>query len=73
MLEAVSALPGAQQEAFRLKFEHGLTYREIGAVMDMPLSTVSYTITQGLGTIRARLRTIIGTEMDAKRTPSHDK
>ena len=26
-LEAISALPGPQQEAFRLKFEHGLTYR----------------------------------------------
>ena len=73
VLEAVSALPGPQQEAFRLKFEHGLTYREIGAVMDMPLSTVSYTITQGLGTIRARLRTKIGTEIRTQRTPSHDK
>ena len=72
VLEALSALPGPQQEAFRLKFEHGLTYREIGAVMDMPLSTVSYTLTQALGTIRARLRTKIGTEFDAQRTPSHD-
>ena len=73
VLEAISALPGPQQEAFRLKFEHGLTYREIGAVMDMPLSTVSYTIAQGLGTIRARLQSKIGTEIDAQRTPSHDK
>ena len=72
VLEAVSALPGRQQEAFRLKFEHGLTYREIGAVMDMPLSTVSYTITQALGTIRARLRPKIGKEIDGQRTPSHD-
>ena len=73
VLEALAALPGPQQEAFRLKFEHGLTYREICAVMDMPLSSVSYTITQALGTIRARLRTKIGRETEAKRTPSHDK
>ena len=72
VLEAVSALPGPQQEAFRLKFEHGLTYREISSVMDMPLSTVSYTITQALGTIRARLRTKIGAEIDAQRTSSHE-
>ena len=67
-LEAVDALPEAQQEAFRLKFEHGLTYREIGAVMDMPLSTVSYTITQALGTLRARLRTALGTEIETQGT-----
>jgi len=72
VLEALAALPGPQQEAFRLKFEHGLTYREISAVMDMPLSTVSYTITQALGTIRARLRTKVGTESDTQRTSSHD-
>ena len=72
VLEALSALPEPQQEAFRLKFEHGMTYREIGSVMDMPLSTVSYTITQALGTIRARLRTKISAEIDAQRTPSHD-
>ena len=73
VLEALSALPGRQQEAFRLKFEHGLTYREIGGVMDMPLSTVSYTITQALGAIRARLRTKIGTEIHTQRTPFHDQ
>ena len=73
VLEALSALPEPQQEAFRLKFEHGMTYREIGSVMDMPLSTVSYTLTQALGTIRARLRTKIGTEFDGQRTPSHDQ
>ena len=72
VLEALSALPEPQQEAVRLKFEHGMTYREIGSVMDMPLSTVSYTITQALGTIRARLRTKISAEIDAQRTPSHD-
>ena len=56
VLEAVAALPANQQEAFRLKFEHGLTYRDISRVMNMPLSTVNYTIAQALNAVRARLR-----------------
>lgn len=56
VLEAVAALPANQQEAFRLKFEHGLTYRDISRVMNMPLSTVNYTIAQALAAVRARLR-----------------
>ncbi len=56
VLEAVAALPANQQEAFRLKFEHGLTYRDISRVMNMPLSTVNYTIAQALNAVRTRLR-----------------
>lgn len=56
VLEAVAGLPTNQQEAFRLKFEHGLTYRDISRVMNMPLSTVNYTIAQALTAVRARLR-----------------
>jgi len=61
VLEAVAALPANQQEAFRLKFEHGLTYRDISRVMNMPLSTVNYTIAQALSAVRARLRGAIET------------
>lgn len=53
--EVLSGLPGPQQEAFRLKFEHGMTYREISEVMSMPLSTVSYTLTKAIDTLRKRL------------------
>lgn len=56
VLEAVAALPPKQQEAFRLKFEHGLSYREISRVMDMPLSTVSYTMSQAVKAVRTQLR-----------------
>ncbi len=56
VLEAVAALPANQQEAFRLKFEHGLTYRDISKVMNMPLSTVNYTIALALRSVRERLR-----------------
>ena len=57
MVEAVLAsLPEAQQEAFRLKFEHGMTYREISEVMGMPLSTVSYTVSKAIDALRKRLQ-----------------
>lgn len=56
VLDVVAGLPPNQQEAFRLKFEHGLTYRDIGKVMNMPLSTVNYTIAQALIAVRERLR-----------------
>ena len=56
VLEAVGRLPEKQQEVFRLKFEHGMTYREIGAIVDMPLSSVSNTLTKALKSIRKKLR-----------------
>ena len=57
MVEAVLvSLPEAQQEAFRLKFEHGMTYREISEVMGMPLSTVSYTVSKAIDALRKRLQ-----------------
>ena len=48
-------LPEQQQEIFKLKFEHGMTYREIAKVMEMPLSSVSATLTKALRTLRLRL------------------
>ena len=44
-------LPEQQQEIFKLKFEHGMTYREISSVMEMPLSSVSATLTKALRTM----------------------
>jgi RNA polymerase sigma-70 factor (ECF subfamily) len=56
VLEAVGTLPEKEQEVFRLKFEHGMTYREISAIVDMPLSSVSYTLAKALKSIRKKLR-----------------
>ena len=56
MLEVLDNLPDDQQEIFRLKFEHGMTYREISSVMKMPLSSVNATLTKALRTMRLRLR-----------------
>ena len=54
---AVQQLPPDQQEAFMLKFQDGLTYREISSIMDKSLGTVSRLISTALGTIRSQLRT----------------
>ncbi len=72
VLEAVAKLPANQQEAFRLKFEHGLTYREIGSVMNMPLSTVNYTIAQALAAVRERLRGTLYIEHANVRATRHE-
>lgn len=56
MMEVLGNLPEDQQEIFKLKFEHGMTYREISSVMEMPLSSVSVTLTKALRTMRLRLR-----------------
>lgn len=56
VLDAVHALPERQQEAFRLKFQDGLSYREISDVMGVSLGTVSNWITTALLTLRDRLQ-----------------
>ena len=56
VLAVLDTLPENQQEAFRLKFENELTYREIGKTMDVSLGTVSNLIAGALTAIRERLR-----------------
>ena len=56
VLDVLGTLPANQQEAFRLKFQDELTYREISQIMGVSLGNVSQLITAALHTIRARLR-----------------
>ncbi len=56
VLVAIRSLPDEQQEAFLLKFQDQLTYREISQVMDKSLGTVSNLIATALGSIRDQLR-----------------
>lgn len=56
VLEALRALPEQEQEAFRLKFQDELTYREIGQVMGVSLGTVSHLVASALDAIRLHLR-----------------
>jgi RNA polymerase sigma-70 factor (ECF subfamily) len=57
ILEALEGLTEEQREAFRLKFQDDLSYREISEVLGISLGSVSKLISTALGTIRDRLRT----------------
>lgn len=55
ILELLDRLPTSQQEVIRLKFQNGLSYREISAVTGLTISHVGVLIHNGLRTIRTRL------------------
>lgn len=52
----LDSLPAKQQEVIRLKFQGGLSYREIACVMDITVNHVGVLIHTGLKTIRERLQ-----------------
>ncbi|MEX2016483.1 MAG: sigma-70 family RNA polymerase sigma factor [Candidatus Hydrogenedentales bacterium] len=52
---AIDLLPLEQQEPLRLKFEHGLTYRQIAAVLEVSAATVSNRIAAALAAVRDQL------------------
>ena len=54
--QALARLPERQQEACRLKFQDGLTYREISQVMGISLGSVSNMMAQALDAVRGQLR-----------------
>ena len=53
--EEWSALPAAYEEALRLRFEDGLTAREIGQHQGCPTNTASWRVREGLKRLRERL------------------
>lgn len=55
MLKALKGLPNNQQEVIRLKFQHGLTYREISRVTELSVGNVGFLIHTGLKAIRQQL------------------
>jgi RNA polymerase sigma factor (sigma-70 family) len=55
VLRLLDRLPGNQQECLRLKFQHGLSYREIAAVTHLSESNVGFLIHTGLKRLREQL------------------
>ncbi len=53
--KAMAELPEEQRTAILLKEYHGLTFQEIAAMLDCPLSTVKTRLYQGLSVLRRRL------------------
>jgi RNA polymerase sigma-70 factor (ECF subfamily) len=55
VLALLDGLPPRQQEVLRLRFQAGLTYKEIQRVTGHSLGNVGYLIHVGIRTLRARL------------------
>ena len=62
ILSLLSGLPGSQQEVLRLKFQNGMSYREIAAVTRRTTNHVGVLIHNGLKTLRARAASQLATE-----------
>jgi RNA polymerase sigma factor (sigma-70 family) len=62
VLRFVAELPSKEAEALRLKFQGGLTYREIAEVMQLSPGYVGLLIHQGLTTLRVRLHAPVHTK-----------
>lgn len=54
-VDLMSTLPPNQQEVLRLKFQHGLSYREIAGVTGLTETNVGFLIHTGLKTLRHRM------------------
>lgn len=55
VLRSLADLPQTQQEVIRLKFQHGLSYKQIGDVLNLTVTNVGFLIHTGLKTLRHRL------------------
>ena len=55
VLEVLGTLPAGQREVLRLKFQHGLSYAEIGRVTQQKTGTVGWLIHEGMRELRSRL------------------
>jgi len=55
VLALLGELPANQQEVIRLKFQHGLSYKQIAEVTQLSVSNVGFLIHTGLKALRRRL------------------
>ena len=55
VLRMLARLPGDQQEAIRLKFQHQMSYREISRITGHSESNVGFLIHRGIKSIREML------------------
>lgn len=55
VLQSLGDLPETQQEVIRLKFQHGLSYKQIGEILNLTVTNVGFLIHTGIKTLRNRL------------------
>jgi RNA polymerase sigma-70 factor (ECF subfamily) len=54
VMASLRALPAKQREVLTLKFQDGLSYREIAGVTDQPIGTVGWLVHEGVAALRRR-------------------
>ncbi len=57
MLKLLGTLPASQQEVVRLKFQGGLSYREISQITNLSVTHVGVLIHTALNKLRSQLQT----------------
>ncbi len=57
VLESMTSLPPKQREVLQLKFQHGLSYKEISRITQESVGNVGWLLHTGLKTLRGRLAT----------------
>ncbi len=57
VLDKLGTLPEKQQEVLRLKFQHGLSYKEIAKVTQDSIGNVGWLLHEGLKSLRGKLAT----------------
>jgi RNA polymerase sigma-70 factor (ECF subfamily) len=62
ILRLLDALPANQQEVVRLKFQNGLSYKEISVVTKLSVTNVGFLIHTALKTIRQQWQTLEGVQ-----------
>ena len=55
-LELLKTLPGKQREVIRLKFQNGMSYKEIAEITDLTVSNVGFLLHTALKTLRAEMQ-----------------
>jgi len=62
-LDALATLPAKQQEVVRLRFQSGLSYKEIASVTTLSVSNVGYLIHTAIKSIRERMGVSLSREI----------
>ncbi|HSU67717.1 MAG TPA: sigma-70 family RNA polymerase sigma factor, partial [Tepidisphaeraceae bacterium] len=55
VLQAMQTLSPNQQEVVRLKFQHGMSYKQISEVTDLSVTNVGFLLHTALKTLREKL------------------
>lgn len=55
ILQLMSKLPENQREVVRLKFQNGMSYKEIAAITELTVSNVGYLLHTALNSLRSQV------------------